>query len=227
MSDEKAVNKIQKEKLGPVPYIAFVVMFLFFSGIMAELAKIGENWAWLGAFDFMTLVGKFGSMATLAEGAGTAASSFRGSGGNGARDGFLFAITLIPAVMLALGTVRVCTNLGALKAAGKLLSPILRPLMGVPGESAVAIVSNLQSTDTGALMTKDLLDKGIINEKEDLILTAFEYANAGVLVNYFSIASAVFAYLEVPLFIPLTIMIVLKVISANLVRFAAGRIVKL
>ena len=65
MSDEKAVNKIQKEKLGPVPYIAFVVMFLFFSGIMAELAKIGENWAWLGAFDFMTLVGKFGSMATL------------------------------------------------------------------------------------------------------------------------------------------------------------------
>ena len=227
MSGDKKAGTLKKEKLGPVPYIAFAFMFLFFSGLMAEFAQMGENLKWLSGFDFMTLVGKFGAMANLQEGVGTAAANFRGSGGNGARDGFLFAITLIPAIMLALGTVRVCTNLGALKAAGVLLTPILRPIMGVPGESAVAIVSNLQSTDTGSLMTKNLYEDGTINEKELLILTAFEYANAGALVNYYSIGAAVFAWLEVPLYIPLVIMLLIKFISANIVRLTAGRIVKL
>lgn len=54
-----------------------------------------EAYRWLGAFDFTTLIGKFGSI--------SGASSFVGSGGVSARAGFLFALSLVPGVMLALG----------------------------------------------------------------------------------------------------------------------------
>jgi len=39
---------------------------------------------------------------------------------------------------------------GGLKAAQKLLTPILRPIIGIPGICYVALFSSLQSTDAGA-----------------------------------------------------------------------------
>jgi nucleoside recognition membrane protein YjiH len=87
-------------------------------------------------FDFTTLNGAFGkvvSSASLDNGTLTTASSaFRGKGGSGAMDGFLFALGLIPAVMFALGMINVLEHYGALRAARQLLTPLLRPCWAFP-----------------------------------------------------------------------------------------------
>lgn len=228
MNEVETVEVKQKEKLGIIPYMAFIFALLFFSGILGEISKMGDGkLSWLGAFDYLTLCGKFGTMGTITEGTGTVANSFRGMGGSGPKDAFLFAITLIPSVMFALGVVRVITNLGALNAAGRLLTPVLRFLLGVPGDAAIALVSNFQSADVGASLVKNLRDEERISEKEQLILTAFEYSSPGLMVNYFSIGAAVFSFLEVPLYMPMLIIIACKFIGGNVMRFAVGKIVKL
>jgi len=61
-----------------------------------------------------------------------------------------FALTLIPTVMFALGMINVLEHYGALDAARKLLTPLLRPLMNIPGNTGLALIASLQSTDAGA-----------------------------------------------------------------------------
>ena len=65
--------------------------------------------------DLTTLIGKFGSV--------SGAATFVGKGGLSARAGFLFALSLVPGVMLALGLLEVLSHYGALKAAQKLMTP--------------------------------------------------------------------------------------------------------
>jgi len=227
MKEETGAVKRQEEKVGITAYLALFFALVFFSGILGELSKIGDGkWAWLGAFDYVTLCGKFGILGELTEGSGTLAANFRGIGGSGPRDAFLFGVSLIPPIMFALGVVRIINNLGALKAASKLLTPILRFILGVPGSSAISLVSNFQSSDVGATMIKNLKEEELINEKEQLILTAFEYSCPAIMVNYFSIGAAVFAFLEVPLYIPMVVMIVCKFIGGNIMRLIAGRLIK-
>jgi nucleoside recognition membrane protein YjiH len=91
----------------PIGYVALVFAIIFFSGIGIVLAKSVGDWA--KVFDFSTLLGSFGKIAK--------AGDFRGVGGIGAKDGFLFGLTLIPPVMFALGVVEVVDWLGGLKAA--------------------------------------------------------------------------------------------------------------
>lgn len=221
-------TKTDEKKVGIVSYIALIFALLFFSGILGEIAKAGDgSLKWLGAFDYLTLCGKFGTMGELTEGAGTVASSFRGIGGSGPKDAFLFAITLIPSIMFALGVVRVITNLGALNAAGKLLTPVLRLILGVPGTAAISLVSNFQSADVSASLVRSLRDDDKITEREQMILTAFEYSSPAIMVNYFSIGAAVFAFLEVPLYIPMVIIILCKLVGGNIMRLVTGSFIKL
>lgn len=77
--------------------------------------------------------------------------------------------------MLALGVVKIVEDMDGLKAAQKLMTPLLRPLMGIPGICGLALVASLQSTDTGASMTKELYENGEINEKERLTFIAFHF----------------------------------------------------
>lgn len=216
-----------EEKISFTAYFSLIFAIFFFSGIFGELSKIGDGqWLWLSAFDFTTLGGKFGRLGTLAAGSGTLASSFRGLGGAGPRDAFLYAVTLAPQVIFALGAVKIIEDLGALKAAQKLITPLLRLIMGVPGNCAVALVTSLQSTDAGASMVKSLSDEEMINEREKLIMTAFQYTGAGTIVNYFSIGAAVMPLLEVPIFIPLGTIFICKFVSANLMRIIVKKLVK-
>ena len=111
-------------------YVALAFAVVFFSGLM----KSNE---WWGVFDFTTLNGSFGKLVSgvseNAEGVVTAAgSTFRGAGGSGARDGFMFALSLVPTVMFALAMVNILEHYGALKAARRLMTPLLKPLMGIP-----------------------------------------------------------------------------------------------
>ena len=57
-----------------------------------------------------------------ADGIHTAMANFRGKGGSGAIDGFMFALTLVPTVMFALAMITVFDHYGALKAARQMLT---------------------------------------------------------------------------------------------------------
>lgn len=67
-----------------------------------------EKYEWWRVFDFTVLNGAFGQI----NAAGDTAVSFRGSGGMGAKDGFLFALELAPSVILSLGIISVTEGLG-------------------------------------------------------------------------------------------------------------------
>ena len=103
---------------------------------------------------------------------GSAAGNFQGVGGLGARNGFLFALSLFPAIMLALGTIKVVEHFGGLDVASAFLSPLMKPLMGIPGGTTVALIASLQSTDAGAALTKGLENSGSLTAKEKIIFCA-------------------------------------------------------
>ena len=176
----------------------------FFSGLSGHL---GPYLAW---FDYTTLIGRFGRILDT--------QTFLGAGGTGARGGLLYAVSFIPSIMLAVGVVEVATRYGALKAAGVLLTPILRPLLGLPGVCGVAIIASLQSSDAGAAMTRELAEKDLVTDDERTILTAFEFSSGASVIFYLTVAAVLFPFLPVHFFLPLGVVLLFKVIGANLMR---------
>ncbi len=197
-----------KWQAGPKAFAALAVAILFFSGMLVKIPDM----QWLSAFDFSTLVGKFGVVKSLGK------DTFLGSGGLGARGGFMFALSLIPGVMFAVGCIEVLDHYGAIRAAQRLLTPLLKPLLGLPGLTGLAMMTDLQSTDAGAALTKELYDKKLVDLKELTVMTAWQYSGAGLINNYFMIGSALLAYLTCPLLIPLILMLVFKFVGAIYVR---------
>ena len=122
-------------------WLSFIVIALSFSGVLKDMGP-------LSAFDFTVLVGKFGKISDT--------FTFIGKGGIGASEGFMFALTLMPTVILALGFVRAVESQGALLAAERVIRPFLRPLMGLPGYVGLALISSFTTTDVGAVITRDL-----------------------------------------------------------------------
>ena len=126
--------------------------------------------------------------------------------------------------MLALGLLEIFTHYGAIRAAHKLLTPLLRPLLGIPGYTGLALITDLQSTDAGAALTKELYDSDKINRKDLVIMGAWQYSGAGLINNYFSIGSALFASLTIPIIIPLLLMFVLKFVGAAITRLVLNTV---
>lgn len=141
-----------------------------------------------------------------------------GKGGVGARHALLFAISLIPALMLALGLVKIVDGYGGLAAAERLITPLFRPLLGVSGICGLAFITSLQSTDAAAGMTKELFDSGAISDKERSIFCQLQLSANGTVTNYFSSVAGLFALYVVPIFAPLLVMLVCKFIGANIMR---------
>ncbi|MEJ8321710.1 nucleoside recognition domain-containing protein [Kosakonia sacchari] len=221
MSESKTLEQPAKEhaeewKVGPGAWISLVIVLLVFSGFFFKV----EGMAWLGAFDFTTLGGTFGTMKT------PETNTFIGSGGISAKAGFLFALSLVPTVMLALGLLEIFTHYGAIRAAHKLLTPLLKPLLGIPGYTGLALITDLQSTDAGAALTKELYDSDKITRKDVVIMGAWQYSGAGLINNYFSIGSAMFASLTIPIIVPLVLMFVLKFVGAAVVRLTLHTVYK-
>jgi len=204
-------------------YIALAFAILFFSGLM----KSNE---WYGAFDFTTLNGSFGQVAhsvtETADGIEVTSTTLRGKGGDGARDGFIFALTLIPTVMFALGTINVLEHYGALEAARKILTPLLRPLMGIPGNSGLALIASLQSTDAGAAMTRQLKDEGHLTKREADVFTMFQFTAGATIVNFFSSGAILFTLtlldgslaVTSSMGLAIALMFIFKFIGANIFR---------
>ena len=202
MNEETKVVTDQTGQEAPVPwygYFALVFAILFFSGIFASAQ------GWITAFDYTTLLGKYGN------------------GGSGARQGFIFGLSLAPCVMLALGFVECITHLQGLRAAQKLLTPLLRPLLGIPGITGLALISSLQSTDAGAIMMRDLRDNEMITDRERLIFAMFQLSADGTITNYLGTGAALFAMMNVPILLPLVVIFVFKFLGANLMRLYLKR----
>ena len=195
-------------------YIALLFAIVFFSGIMAQQK------GWLQVLDFNAICGQFGTMKNAAT------ATFQGQGGLGAREGFMFALTLIPSVMLALGVVEVIDHLGGLKAGQRILTPILRPILGIPGITGLALVSSMQSTDAGAGMTRALRETDCITEKEKTIFAAYQFSAGGTITNYLAIGPAMFGAMTVPIVIPLVVIFVFKFFGANVMRLYLNKFVK-
>lgn len=195
-------------------YVALIVAVIMFSGLAQILAEtLGPGFSWLRIFDFNALCGKFGTVYEKA--------TFVGSGGTGARAGFLFALSLLPAIVLALGIVAVVEAHGGLLAAQKLISPVFRPLLGIPGICGLAFITSLQSTDGAAGMTKQLYDSGDITDRERTLFTMLQLSGDGLITNYFSSGAAIFgvlAAINVPIFLPLLVIFICKGIGVNLLR---------
>ena len=199
------MDKEKTPKAGILGNVAFFFAIILFSGIFANADS------WLRVFDFNTLNGSFG---TITDAAGKALT-FRGANGAGARDGFIFAITLIPAVILALGIVNVVDGLGGMRAAQRMMTPILKPLLGIPGATALANIANLQSTDAAAGMVKELYDNKEINDTERSITIMYQTSASATVTNYFGSGPAVFGFMVCPLIL---VMFAFKIIGANMLR---------
>lgn len=146
-------------------------------------------------------------------------ANFRGKGGSGAIDGFMFALSLVPTVMFALAMITVFEHYGALKAARKILTPVLRPLIGIPGSAALALIASMQSTDGGAALTRQLKDAGELTESETNTFAAFQMTADAPITNFFSSGAVLFT-LAVPVSLGLCLGVILlgKVLSANMMR---------
>ena len=183
---------------------ALLLVIGFFSGVFGSLHGS------FAALDFTTLLGKFGITGDTA--------TFVGKGGTSIRQGFLFALSLVPGIMFALGVVEVAEHLGAMRAAQRLLSPLLRPLLGLPGAAGLALITSLQSTDAGGAMTRELYDKVLISNKERSIFAAFQFSSGASITVYLTVGSALFSALDVSYLVPLGVIFFYKVAGTNIMR---------
>ena len=226
-ADQSAEAELSKAP-GIGGYISFIVAILFFSGLL-----ITDKW-W-GIFDYTILNGSFGNVVANVKDKGgelsTTFSNFRGKGGSGAIDGFVFALTLVPSIMLATAMIAVFEYYGAIRAATRVLNPILRPLMGLPGSTSLAIVASLQSTDAGAALTRALKDRGELTEDEVSIFATFQMTADAALGNFLATGVVFFTLknaagdLVVPTTIGVCLGIILlgKVFAANVMRLLCLR----
>ena len=215
-NDERAKKFTTLPKFTIAGVIALILGILFFAGVFAHV----QGFEWLRAFDYNTLIGKFGTMKDPAK------NTFVGAGGVSARSGFLFALSLIPSIMLAIGIVNILEHYGALSAAQKIMTPLFKPLMDVPGLVGLTLITDLQSTDAGAALTKELYDLGLVDKREETIISAWQYSGAGMINNYFAIASALFGFIACPIMIPLAIIFVMKFVGAIICRIALDTVFK-
>ncbi|TNG94451.1 hypothetical protein FHQ28_10120 [Pasteurellaceae bacterium USgator11] len=192
--------------------ISLILAIIFFGGFAKDF--IG------GIFDFSKLTGQFPDW-------------LKTSGGISAKGGFLFALTLVPSVMLALGFVAVFEHYGALSAASKWLNPILKPVMGIPGNCSISLIASTQSTDAGSSTTKFLREEKEITYKELLIFAAFQFSAGALLTNFLSSFAPVLLIPDkagqvapVSIAMCLGIIFVFKIFGANLMRLYVKKFVK-
>ncbi len=199
-------------------YVALVLGILFFSGLLDNFLG--------GVLDFNTLLGTFGKLGKLTEGSGSLASNFVGTGGDGAKNALMQSISCWPAVMLALAIISVIEHYDGLAAAQRLLTPILKPLLGISGSAGLALVGSLQSADAGAAMTNEIYNLQLISEKERNIFTAFQFTGGACITNMLLIGAVflpVISNIGMKIGIPFIVVFCGKILSANIVRFLEGR----
>ncbi|MBS4785001.1 MAG: hypothetical protein KH009_02710 [Clostridiales bacterium] len=205
-----AVEQVKKEKVTVTPqaWAALILMLCMFSGLFA---KIEGPLQFLRVLDLNTLVGNFGIV-------GTSGGNFMGTGGTGARDGFMFVLSLAPSAIFCMGLIEIFTKMGVMSAFRKVFTPILRPLMGLPGSCGLAFVNSLNGSDIAAVLTKELYDNGEITDDERTILVSFMYPGSAPIGNMISTQAALLPIASMAMGPMILIIIFCKLVGANLVR---------
>ena len=132
----------------------------------------------------------------------------------------------IPAAPIDMKDYGMMNGVAVLKAARKILTPVLRPLIGIPGSAALALIASMQSTDGGAALTRQLKDAGELTESETNTFAAFQMTADAPITNFFSSGAVLFTLvaadgtLAVPVSLGLCLGVILlgKVLSANMMR---------
>lgn len=186
-------------------WISLAVLIILFSGIFKDFAGP------LKAFDFQNLCGNFGLI--------SGKMNFHGQNGTGINEGFLFALTLIPSIMFAMGIINVAESTGAFKAAEKLFTPLLKPLLGIPGTAGLAFVSSFTSTDVAAVLTKELAEEKLITDDERTIFASYQYAASAVIVNTMTCGAPLIPISKLSIGLILALEFFVKIFGANIVRF--------
>ena len=187
-------------------YGALISVIIFFSGCMKSAPEF------CNFFDYTTLLGKFGTI-------GDTGANFLGKADTSVRYAFMFALSIIPGIMLSLGIMSVATKLGAINAASKILTPVLKPLMGLPGSATMALTGSLQSSDSGAALARDLYENKLITDRQRTIFAAFQFSSGASIGVYLTAIPLILHGLTVAFLTPLAVIIVCKIIGANLIRF--------
>lgn len=192
-------------KVGIKGWVSLFILCIMFSGILKDFDGP------LKAFDFSNLVGGWGKI-------GETGQNFIGKGGTGAREGMLQALSLIPAISFAVAIIEVVTQLGAIDAGVKIFTPLLRPLLGIPGECGIAFVSSFTSSDVGSVMTRDLYNEGKLTENERTVFTAYQYAGSAVVLNTINTQAPLLPIILLAAGPVIVVLFFCKVFGANLVR---------
>ena len=200
---EECKPLMQDEKPGVKGFVALILFVVSFSGVLKGIPV-------LEVFDFNNMIGAFGTIKG-------AQGNFQGVGGVGAKNGFMVAFAQMPLVMLAMGFVQLATEYKALLAAKVLFTPILRPLLGIPGAAGLTFVSSLNSSDGGALMTADLFNDGYLTEDERTIFVGFQLPSSGMIVATVTLLAMAPQLLVSPVFI-FGVLLLMKFFNGNLVR---------
>lgn len=211
--NKEFVDTLGNKKTPWYAYLTLLLTVLFLSGIFTKTQGP------LSALDYSNILGSFGKLGVVKEGVGVKlANSFRGIGGVGVRDGFIISLTFAPAIMLAFGVIEIYNDFKGIDAAQKLFSPLLRPIFGLPGTSALAMISSITSSDAGAGITKSLYDNKHLSYSHLVILTTFMFSAPSIFVNLYALGAPLNAYLKIPIYVPLVVMLVMKVFGTILCR---------
>lgn len=198
------MSEDKKKKVGWKGWVSLFILIIVFSGIFQKAEGP------LKALDLSNLIGQFGKIGD--------GGNFRGAGGTGARDGFLFTLTLIPTTCLAVGLIDIVEHMGGMKAAAKLFNPILKPLLGIPGTAGLAFVSSFTSSDIAAFMTKELVDNEHITDDERTVFVTYQYAGSAVVLNTIGTQAPLLPIVVMAVGPIIVILWICKVFGANLIR---------
>ena len=75
-------------------------------------------------------------------------------------------------------------------------------------------------------MSKEMLEEGYIDEKEQAIFCAYQFSGGAMLTNYLSSGAALFGFLDITMSIPLLVIFVFKFFGANLMRIYVNKLMK-
>lgn len=216
-----------EKKIPTCAFVALLLTLLFLSGIFTSFGRFKDeegakrHLAMLAALDFNNVVGQFGSIGSLKDGAiGKLAKDFKGIGGRGAREAFLLALTLAPSIIVAFGVIEVCTNYKGLRAAEVLFTPIVKPILGLPGSATIALVTSLTSSDAAAGITKELYEEKYLDDTQRTIFMVFQFSAPSIIVNFYAIGPALTAAFDssVPIMLAFGVILVMKFVGAIVFR---------
>lgn len=192
-------------------YFGLAVLIFCFAGIGAWFVPQGSSFF----LDFQSLIGSFGCLQFPN---GTEVCDVTLKHGTGAKAGFIYCLGLIPSIMITCGILNVLQFWNTDKAAQRLFSAPVRFLTGLPGITTVAMFISLQSSDAGAMATKELHNSGAITNNERDILAMWQFSSSGTLINIYSNGLALLPIIVTPIGNILLIIIAAKFLGANLMR---------